>query len=123
MEKDPSTQCRARIGGAKEALAADYLAAQGLRLIARNHRCRFGEIDLVMRDGDSLVFVEVRYRGSSRFGSPAETVDSHKQRRLIAAAGHYLHANPSVLPCRFDVVAISGQDRIEWLQNAFNADD
>jgi len=123
VQKDPSTQCRARIGGAKEALAADYLAARGLRLIARNHRCRFGEIDLVMRDGDSLVFVEVRYRGSSRFGSPAETVDRHKQRRLIAAAGHYLHANPSVLPCRFDVVAISGPDRIEWLQNAFNADD
>lgn len=73
-----------------------------------------------MREGGTLVFVEVRYRGSSRYGTPAETVDGRKQRRLIAAAGHYLQANPSVLPCRFDVVAISGQDRIEWIKNAFN---
>lgn len=75
-----------------------------------------------MRDGACLVFVEVRYRGSARFGGPAETVDLRKQRRLAAAAGHYLQMNPSVLPCRFDVVAISGQDRIEWFKNAFTID-
>lgn len=122
MSADPSGGSRSRTGAAKESLAADYLERRGLRLIERNHRCRLGEIDLVMRDRDSLVFVEVRYRGSLRFGTPAETVDRRKQRRLIAAAGHWLQANPSVLPCRFDVVAISGQDRIEWLKNAFNAD-
>ena len=108
------------IGGDKERLAADFLSGQGLRLIARNHRCRFGEIDLVMGDGATLVFVEVRYRGSSRYGSPAETVDLHKQRRLAAAAGHYLQVHPSVLPCRFDVVAIGGQDQIQWFKNAFS---
>ncbi len=122
MSADPPAGSRSRTGAAKESLAARYLERRGLRLIERNHRCRFGEIDLVMRDCDSLVFVEVRYRGSPRFGTPAETVDRRKQRRLIAAAGHWLQANPSVLPCRFDVVAISAQDRIEWLKNAFNAD-
>lgn len=74
-----------------------------------------------MRDGGVLVFVEVRYRRSRRFGGPAETVDARKQRRLLAAAADYLQKNPSVLPCRFDVVAISGgQDRIEWLKHAFS---
>jgi putative endonuclease len=123
VEPERPTDSRTRIGGAKESLAADFLARHGLQLVARNHRCRLGEIDLVMREGGTLVFVEVRYRGSSRYGTPAETVDGRKQRRLIAAAGHYLQANPSVLPCRFDVVAISGQDRIEWIKNAFNTHD
>lgn len=117
----PGRVTRAAVGGDKERLAADYLQGQGLRLIARNHRCRFGEVDLVMGDGDTLVFVEVRYRASSRFGTPAETVDYHKQRRLCAAAHHYLQTHPSMLPCRFDVVAISAQDQIQWLKNAFSA--
>lgn len=73
-----------------------------------------------MRDGGVLVFVEVRYRRSSRFGRPEETVDPRKQRRLAAAAGHYLQENPTVLPCRFDVVAMSDPDRIEWIKNAFD---
>ena len=111
---------RSVTGEAKERLAAAFLEGRGLRPIARNHRCRFGEIDLIMQDGGVLVFVEVRYRGSSRFGSPAETVDSHKQRRLIAAAGHYLAAHPTMLPCRFDVVAIGGRDQIQWLKDAFS---
>ena len=123
MVQQPPADSRGRIGAAKESLAADYLVRHGLRLIARNHRCRFGEIDLVMRDGDALVFVEVRYRGSSCFGTPAESIGGRKQRRLIAAAGHYLSASQSLLPCRFDVVAISGHDRVEWIKNAFNAGD
>ena len=110
------------VGADKERLAEAYLRRQGLRLVARNYRCRRGEIDLVMRDGGELVFVEVRYRASSRFGGAAGSVDVFKQRRLIAAAGHYLGANPSPLPCRFDVVAISGADRIDWIKNAFEAD-
>jgi putative endonuclease len=65
--------------------------------------------------------VEVRYRASSRFGTPAETVDARKQRRLTAAAADYLKCHPSVLPCRFDVVAIGAQDQIQWLKDAFNA--
>jgi putative endonuclease len=109
------------LGQDKERLAGDFLVGQGLRPLARNHRCRFGEIDLVMRDGDTLVFVEVRYRASSRFGTPAETVDARKRRRLAAAAADYLQSHPSVLPCRFDVVAIGGQDQIQWLKDAFSA--
>lgn len=109
------------LGRDKERLAGDFLVRQGLRPVARNHRCRYGEIDIVMRDGDTLVFVEVRYRTSARFGTPAETVDSRKQRRLSAAAADYLKCHPSMLPCRFDVVAIGAQDQIEWLKDAFSA--
>jgi putative endonuclease len=117
----PEAGARSTLGRDKERLAGDYLVRQGLRPVARNHRCRFGEIDIVMRDGDTLVFVEVRYRASPRFGTPAETVDARKQRRLTAAAADYLRCHPSVLPCRFDVVAIGAQDQIEWLKDAFSA--
>ncbi|HSO81418.1 YraN family protein [Thiocapsa sp.] len=110
------------VGDTKERLAEDYLKRRHLQPIARNHRCRFGEIDLVMRDGATLVFVEVRYRRSERFGTPAETVDRRKQQRLTAAASHYLQAHPTMLPCRFDVVAVSGEDRIEWIKNAFSVE-
>ena len=117
-----STASPTAVGEDKERLAAEFLVAQGLRLITRNHRCRFGEIDLIMSERDALVFVEVRYRSDSRFGRPEQTVDGHKQRRLMAAAQHYLQAHPSGLPCRFDVVAIGGGDRIQWFQNAFSAE-
>lgn len=110
---------RQSVGEEKERLAELFLRAQGLSVITRNHRCRYGEIDLVMRDAGVLAFVEVRYRRSNRFGGPAETVDKRKQRRLIAAAGHYLQSHPCTLPCRFDVVAISGQNQIQWIKHAF----
>ncbi len=110
------------LGEAKEDLARRYLEGQGLRLLARNHRCRHGEIDLVMRDGGTLVFVEVRYRSSERFGGAAASVDAHKQRRLAAAAGHYLQGHPSPLACRFDVLAIGADDRMEWIRNAFSVE-
>ena len=106
-------------GGEKESIACAYLEGRGLRLVERNYRCRRGEIDLVMRESQTLVFVEVRYRRSSRFVSPAETVDVHKQRRLAAAAADYLQRNPSKLPCRFDVLAMTGEDRIDWIRDAF----
>jgi putative endonuclease len=112
----------ARVGGDKERLACTYLEKSGLRLLDRNYRCRRGEIDLVMRDADILVFVEVRFRASSRFGTPAETVDIRKQRRLAAAAAHYLQRHPTNLPCRFDVVALSGANSINWIRSAFNVD-
>lgn len=112
----------ASIGEDKERLALAFLQGQGLRLIARNHRCRRGEIDLVMRDGDTLVFVEVRFRRSTRFGTPAETVDFHKQKRLAAAASHYLQQYPTNLPCRFDVLAVSGNNRINWIRDAFHVE-
>ncbi|MEA3278839.1 MAG: YraN family protein [Pseudomonadota bacterium] len=103
-------------------MACAYLERRGLRLVQRNYRCRRGEIDLVMRDTGTLAFVEVRYRANMRFGTPAETVDIHKQRRLTAAAAHYLQHQPTTLPCRFDVIAISGDNRIDWIRDAFNAE-
>ena len=113
---------RSEIGSDKERLACSFLTESGLRLLKRNYRCRQGEIDLVMREADTLVFVEVRFRSSTRFGTPAETVDVRKQRRLTTAARHYLQHNPNNLACRFDVIAISGADRIEWIRNAFNVE-
>ena len=115
----PGSPGKAAIGAAQEQAACRYLERHGLRLLARNHRCRHGEIDLVMRDADTLVFVEVRYRRGGRFGTAADSVDIHKQRRLAAAAGHYLQSHPSPLPCRFDVVAIGAGDQIDWIRNAF----
>jgi putative endonuclease len=107
-----------------EEQARHYLAVRGLRLLQRNFRSRHGEIDLVMQDRDSLVFVEVRYRRSQAFGSAAESVDRHKQARLLACAGHYLQLHPQCaqLPCRFDVVSVNGADNtLDWIRNAFDA--
>ncbi len=111
-------------GNAGEALACTYLQDRGLSLLMRHYRSPFGEIDLVMRDGDILIFVEVRQRRSEQFGTPAETVDARKQARLRATAEHYLqrHTRESQNPCRFDIVAIidnAGGQRIEWLRDAF----
>ena len=106
-------------GAAAEELAARHLARQGLKIIERNYRCRGGEIDLVCRDGATLVFVEVRLRSSRSFGGAAASITSAKQRRLIRAAGHYLAGKP--LPsCRFDAVLLDGQN-VEWVRNAFDA--
>ncbi len=107
------------IGTGKEELARHYLEQSGLRLVECNYRCRQGEIDLIMRDSNCLAFIEVRYRKSAGFGSPAETVTQNKQRRIILAARHYLQRHPTPLDCRFDVLAITGTQRIEWLKNAF----
>lgn len=109
-------------GNVAEKLALRFLEAQGLVLVKRNYRCRMGELDLVMRDGDYLVFVEVRSRHDSRYGTPAETVTRTKQRRLIRAAAHYLQrSRAAALPCRFDVVAVNAGDDLDWIKNAFQA--
>jgi putative endonuclease len=104
-------------------MACAHLCRHGLKLLTRNYHCRRGEIDLVMRDRQSLVFVEVRYRRQARFGSASESVNWHKQQRLIAAAEHYLlHESKKQPPARFDVVAISGDEpglQLEWIPNAF----
>ena len=118
---------RIRRGKDAETRAWHYLQARGLRLLERNYRCRRGEIDLVLQDKDSLVFVEVRYRRRPEFGSAAESVDRRKQSRLIACALHYMQKHPetSTRPCRFDVVAMSGSDNrtstVEWIRDAFAA--
>jgi putative endonuclease len=113
-----------QIGHAAESAACRYLEDQGLILLARNYRSRFGEIDLIMRDQTTLVFVEVRQRRSEAYGTPAETVGVRKQAKLRATAEHYLQQNPqeSQKPCRFDIVAITDDTRgqqTQWLRNAF----
>ncbi|HEY4542121.1 MAG TPA: YraN family protein [Noviherbaspirillum sp.] len=111
---------RQREGAAAEERALAYLQQQGLREVTRNFRCKGGEIDLIMRAGETLVFVEVRQRGSARFGGAAASVTVAKQTRLIRAAQFYLQRQRIEPACRFDVVAIDG-DKIEWLRNAFEA--
>jgi putative endonuclease len=107
-------------GEAAEQQARRHLEQHGLRSVAQNFSGRFGELDLIMRDGDYLVFVEVRYRRSAQFGGAIASIDGHKQRRLIATAQSYLQRHPHDGPCRFDVVAIGhGMNGVEWLQNAF----
>lgn len=110
------------LGAEKERLARRFLEGQGLRLVTSNYRCRLGEIDLVMQAHAMLVFVEVRFRRSSRFGAPAETIGLRKRQRLISAAQHYLQRHRCTLPCRFDVLAISGEDVVDWIQDAFRVD-
>lgn len=114
----PSSNSRGTEG---ERRAEAYLAQHGLELVERNYRCRFGEIDLVCREGKTLVFVEVRVRKNANFGGAAESLTGRKQQRLLAAARHYLAGKNPLPPCRFDAVLLSGQDMtaIEWIKSAF----
>lgn len=113
---------RVALGTAAEDLALCYLEAQGLTLVMRNFRCRAGELDLIMREGENLVFVEVRSRRYTRYGTPAESVTHTKQQKLLRAAAFYLQRQRLDPPCRFDVVAIlrsGGEPNIEWIRDAF----
>jgi len=107
------------IGQEKEHEALQYLEQQGFGLIESNYFCRVGEIDLIVEDKDTYVFVEVRYRKNTSYGGAAISITPHKQTKLIKAAEHYIQAHPHVLckNCRFDVIAITGQ-QIEWIKNA-----
>ena len=109
-------------GQRAEDCALAYLQAQGLALVERNYRCRGGEIDLVMRDGGKIVFVEVRFRSGQCFGGALASVGSRKQARLIHAASHYLATKRIDRPARFDVAAVSpdqGKLAIQWIKDAF----
>jgi len=110
-----------------ERAAESLLLRRGLRTLQRNFQCRRGEIDLVMLDGQALVFVEVRYRRNDHYGSGADSVTRDKQRRIISAAQHFLvrHAHHRQRPCRFDVVSIgqgSGGVEMNWIRAAFEAE-
>ncbi len=116
-----------KLGDEGEARALSHLQQQGLRLVERNYRvaagpnARGGEVDLILRERDgTLVFVEVRARASGAFGGAAASIGSTKQRRIVFAAQHYLLGMNTPPPCRFDVVAIEGE-QIQWLQAAFDA--
>lgn len=118
---------RSEVGQEAEQKASEYLQRYGLKPLASNYRCRYGEIDLIMHSHDSLVFVEVRFRRHSRYGGAAASVDRRKQQRLLATAQHYLQrCKANDLPCRFDVVAVlpglDGNLSFDWIKNAFELD-
>ena len=109
-------------GSDAENLAAVFLQRAGLKIVARNYRCRFGEIDLIVRDGNTLVFVEVRMRTSDRYGGAAASITATKRAKLLRAARHYIADIARPPACRFDALLVNGKDRsIEWLKNAFGA--
>jgi putative endonuclease len=91
-----------------------------MRLLERNFCCRLGEIDLIMQEGQTLVFVEVRLRRSQQFGGAAASITHHKQQKLLKAAQIYLQKLKTLPPCRFDVVVTDG-DNMEWIKDAFGA--
>ena len=114
---------RAR-GQQYEVLAEEYLQQHGLRCIERNFNSRGGEIDLVMQEAETLVFVEVRFRKNDNFGTPAESITASKKRKLLQTAQLYLLAHPTWRnkPCRFDVMAARPGEsglQFEWIKNAF----
>lgn len=103
-------------GDEAEALTLAYLQKNGLTQITRNFHCRAGEIDLIMQEGGTLVFVEVRQRQNRRYGGAAASVTPAKQAKLISTAQFFLQRYDRLPPCRFDVVAIEGEE-IHWFKN------
>ncbi|MCC8017964.1 MAG: YraN family protein [Lachnospiraceae bacterium] len=113
-------QNKREVGAACEARVADRMQRQGYQILARNFRCRLGEIDIIAKKDGCIVFVEVKYRGDMSHGAPQEAVDYRKQQRISNAASYYLytrHCAPGT-PCRFDVAAVS-RDGIYMIENAF----
>ena len=121
-------------GDLAERIAERHLLLHGLRCVDRNYRCRFGEIDLILQEDTkplfgenhaekTLVFVEVRLRQNGDFGGAAASIGPHKQKRIIAAAQHYLSGLREMPPCRFDAVLLNdlSGERIEWIRDAFSA--
>jgi len=127
-----------KIGAQAELFAARFLQTRGLKLVVQNYHCRFGEIDLILHDGNTLVFAEVRLRNSLNFGGAAASIDLRKQRKLICTAQHYLASLANIPPCRFDALLMKMSNSagsfpkneplidfmdsdIEWIKNAFSA--
>ncbi|MEO6823966.1 MAG: YraN family protein [Nitrosospira sp.] len=108
-------------GSEAERYAEMFLLQRQLVLLQRNYRCRFGEIDLVMLDKETLVFIEVRLRGSSAFGGAAASITPFKQAKLLRTARHYLAGLRTAPPCRFDAILLTGRngEAVEWVKNAF----
>jgi putative endonuclease len=119
---------RRLIGARAETAAREFLVGRGLRPLLANYRCRVGELDLVLRDGPALIVVEVRLRGSTRFGGATASIDARKRRRIAQATRHLLLMRRDLrnLPIRFDVIAIDAAKpaaAIQWIRGAFAADD
>lgn len=115
---------RTQRGNDAEDRALRHLTANGLRLVERNVRCRGGEIDLVMRDRDALVFIEVRSRRSRSHGGALASIDARKQQRILLAARTWLarHPRDAMRALRFDVVAFEGDEDPQWLRNVLDSD-
>jgi putative endonuclease len=111
---------RRKEGAYYENLVAEYLKTQGYEILEKNYRCRIGEIDLIAKEGETLVFVEVKYRRDDKMGDPKEAVDQKKQKKISMTASYYLmrECGRMDIPCRFDVAAVLG-DQIEVVKNAF----
>jgi putative endonuclease len=106
-------------GESAEEQAHNFLITKGLKPVSRNFRCKQGELDLIMTDKRTLVIIEVRFRKTDKYGSAVESITRAKQARIIAATHVYLATNKTDCPIRFDVVAMSGNGNIDWIQNAF----
>jgi putative endonuclease len=117
-----------KLGAHAEQWAQQYLETQGLAIVANNYRSPRGEIDLIMREENTLIFVEVRLRSNKQFGSAADSIDARKQQHLIHAAQHYLQSKKlwDQVPCRFDAICLikdpdnGNKYQVEWLRNAFS---
>ncbi len=124
-QRQSTTRTSRNIGAIAEDRAVAYLEENNLTLLTRNYHCRRGEIDLIMQDGNFLVFIEVRYRKNNHYGSAAESVTRQKQQRLLTTAEYFLQNEKQNADnaCRFDVITLSGQQnpQIEWIKNAFQA--
>ena len=108
-----------RNGMQAEDLALAFLLEQGLRLRTRNYTCRLGEIDLVLEEGNTIVFVEVRQRRSQNFGGAAESITVRKRAKLLATARHFLAGRRTLPACRFDAVLVDGAGKVQWIRDAF----
>ena len=109
-------------GVESEDQACNFLQHKGLNLITRNYYCRQGEIDLIMSDKETTVFIEVRYRKNNHYGDAKESITIQKQNKIRTTALHYMQSHPDSNNVRFDVIAITGegsQQQFEWIQNAF----
>lgn len=124
VRADATSHARRRAGAGSrcEDAAAHFLESKGLTIVARNFRTRRGEIDLIARDGEMLVFVEVRLRTSAIFGGAAASITAAKCARLVAAAGAYLTRLGREPPCRFDAILFDGADgaRLTWERNVLD---
>jgi putative endonuclease len=117
-----------KTGRTAERLASEYLQKKGLQPLEYNYRTKAGEIDLIMQDGEDIVFIEVRLRNNPHFGNAIESIDQRKQQKIIKTANHYLSRWNLIdkVNCRFDVIGISYHQTkavVEWIQDAFPADD
>ena len=122
----PDKPTSLQVGNAAESLACDYLQHRGLKVLTRNYRAPYGELDLIMQDHDHMVFVEVRFRRHLHYGSGADSITTTKQDKLIKTALYYLQQHPKQAkhPVRFDVISMSaadGQTDVEWIKDAFQA--